>query len=1137
MKTKLSLLFLVSCFFCLVSLKAQIPQGFNYQAIARDGSGNILPNTPLQAMMYVQSLSTGGTLFWKELHSTVTTNSFGLFTLVVGKGTRQTESDVATFDLIDWSITPKYLKTEIYYSGSWKDMGTSQLMSVPYSMTAGDLAGTVDKLSVKGTTSGLEEALFEVKNKDGQTVFAVYNEGVRIYVSDGAKALKGGFAVGGFGTDKAESTKYLFVGKDSVRIYLDNNPLTKGAKSGFAVGGYDLTKGAVQNYLDVSADSVRIYIDSNPATKKLKGGFAVGGYDMTKAPKEEYLRVTRDSTRVYVNNNPAKAVKGGFAIGGFDDTKGTVTPFTSLTPENYFIGQKSGIKNTTGIHNSFLGFETGINNTSGRKNVFLGYHAGMSNDTASYNVFIGNESGLSNRFGRFNTFLGYQSGWTNLTANNNVFLGYKSGYKNEGEENVFIGVESGYSNTSGITNAFMGYNTGRSNMTGSSNVFIGTSSGFSNTTGSFNVFLGSQAGLFSNGTGNTFLGNQAGLSNTIGESNVFIGDMTGHENKEGLKNVFIGSSTGFKNITGNSNVVLGTEAGSNFTNLNNQVFIGTYSGLNLSDPSSYGNTFLGMSSGEIISLSQANTFIGYYSGSRINSGTDNVFVGCNTGGSGSSSGNILIGSYAGNTLEAGDNNNIFVGGSAGYNNKGSGNVFVGNNSGFSETGSNKLFIDNQPRGGESDARQKALIFGIFDANPANQVLTINGNVGIGTPSPSHKLHVVSPSRIVNNEFNDFAIEMNAFGTGTRYSYIDFHGDDTYGDYGLRILRGDSGPNTWAELTNRGTGVIHINAYDAGRVSLDTRNSSRLYVDENGNVGVGTVAPSAKLHVANNFYVGSGTYTNPEGWGSVIDLNDAGTSLFQIRSGSAEGRLMVHSSGWWGSPAGALLIGTKTNNSLCFATNSIIRMTISESGAINLAGGTINNIYGGVSLGNANTGWFSDNTSLSARIPNSTSGDFWVQSAGGAAVYMRVGPGIGGLYLVTGSAWKPGGGSWAVPSDGRLKNIHGEYAKGIDDIIALNPVLFSYKNDNPKGLPSSEEYVGLVAQDVQKIFPEAVSEAKDGYLNFDMHPVNVALINAVKELNNKIESSKLENQKLKAEVDELKALVNSLIANQSGGVDK
>jgi hypothetical protein len=100
--------------------------------------------------------------------------------------------------------------------------------------------------------------LFEVKNSTGQTVFAVYNEGVRVYVADGAKGLKGGFAVGGFGTDKAESQKYLVVSKDSTRIYLDTNPLTKKLKGGFAVGGYDLTKDITTNFMNVSIDESEV---------------------------------------------------------------------------------------------------------------------------------------------------------------------------------------------------------------------------------------------------------------------------------------------------------------------------------------------------------------------------------------------------------------------------------------------------------------------------------------------------------------------------------------------------------------------------------------------------------------------------------------------------------------------------------------------------------------------------------------------------------------------------------------------------------------------------------------------------------------------------------------------------------------
>jgi hypothetical protein len=336
MKTKLSLLLFLSFIFYLST--AQVPQGFNYQAIARDGTGNILPNTSLQAMMYVQSLSTGGTIFWKELHSTVTTNSFGLFTLVVGTGTRQPESTVATFNLIDWSVTPKYLKTEIYYAGSWKDMGTSQLMSVPYAMTSGDLAGTVDKLAVKGTTSALDEALFEVKNKNGQTIFAVYNEGVRIYVDDGAKGTKGGFAVGGFDMTKATKREYLVVSDDSIRMYLDNDPLTKGTKGGFAVGGFDMTKGSpVQNFLNVSADSVRIYV-ADADSKGVKGGFAVGGYDATKGLTQNLLMVSNDSVRVYVDNRTSdKGVKGGFAVGGYDVSKGAIQNLLTVSDDSVRI--------------------------------------------------------------------------------------------------------------------------------------------------------------------------------------------------------------------------------------------------------------------------------------------------------------------------------------------------------------------------------------------------------------------------------------------------------------------------------------------------------------------------------------------------------------------------------------------------------------------------------------------------------------------------------------------------------------------------------------------------------------------------------------------------------------------------------
>ena len=129
-----------------------------------------------------------------------------------------------------------------------------------------------------------------------------------------------------------------------------------------------------------------------------------------------------------------------------------------------------------------------------------------------------------------------------------------------------------------------------------------------------------------------------------------------------------------------------------------------------------------------------------------------------------------------------------------------------------------------------------------------------------------------------------------------------------------------------------------------------------------------------------------------------------------------------------------------------------------------------------------------------------------------------------LFEVDGSAGKPGGGSWTNSSDERLKDIMGEYNPGLDEIASLNPVVFYYKVDNPRGLPSENEYVGFIAQEVQVVFPEAVSEGPDGYLDFNMHPVNVALVNAVKELKVENDALKVKNASLEKEISKIKEIL-------------
>jgi trimeric autotransporter adhesin len=103
-----------------------------------------------------------------------------------------------------------------------------------------------------------------------------------------------------------------------------------------------------------------------------------------------------------------------------------------------------------------------------------------------------------------------------------------------------------------------------------------------------------------------------------------------------------------------------------------------------------------------------------------------------------------------------------------------------------------------------------------------------------------------------------------------------------------------------------------------------------------------------------------------------------------------------------------------------------------------------------------------------------------------------------LELSLNSAGKPGSNAWTITSDERLKTIHGPYSKGLNEILKLKPITYNYSNGNALKLPSDEQFYGFSAQEVQKVFPEAVKTGKDGYLNFDIHPILVSYINAFKE---------------------------------------
>jgi hypothetical protein len=120
-----------------------------------------------------------------------------------------------------------------------------------------------------------------------------------------------------------------------------------------------------------------------------------------------------------------------------------------------------------------------------------------------------------------------------------------------------------------------------------------------------------------------------------------------------------------------------------------------------------------------------------------------------------------------------------------------------------------------------------------------------------------------------------------------------------------------------------------------------------------------------------------------------------------------------------------------------------------------------------------------------------------------------------LLTVNGTASKPGGGTWSVPSDERLKNIKGRFNPGLKAVMQLQPIRYEYKRDNALGLKSEGEHIGFGAQALQKIIPEAVTKNSDGYLMVNNDPIIWTMLNAIKEQQKEIAELKGQVRKLQA----------------------
>ncbi len=142
-------------FFGAAHSQQQVPQKFSYQAVAVDGNGAVLENTPLCIRATIISGSFNGAQEWIEMHSAATTDDFGLFTIEIGEGDPIGGAQ-ADFADMRWGNFKHFLKIEMSLDANCTNfilVGTNQLLSVPYALYA-------ERAAVANTAIYADTALF-----------------------------------------------------------------------------------------------------------------------------------------------------------------------------------------------------------------------------------------------------------------------------------------------------------------------------------------------------------------------------------------------------------------------------------------------------------------------------------------------------------------------------------------------------------------------------------------------------------------------------------------------------------------------------------------------------------------------------------------------------------------------------------------------------------------------------------------------------------------------------------------------------------------------------------------------------------------------------------------------------------------
>jgi hypothetical protein len=479
--------------------------------------------------------------------------------------------------------------------------------------------------------------------------------------------------------------------------------------------------------------------------------------------------------------------------------------------ENTVVGAWAFRNNASGVDNAVLGAGAGMNNIIGSRNTFIGRFAGRHN-AGSNNVFLGNRAGqdetgsdklyISNSatvapliYGDFANHLLKVNG--TLNVNDAYNLPTTAGTANQVLQTNGAGQASWVNaSTLNITETDPQVSSTTANnipkwngttlvdgiaFDNGTNIGIGTGTPLEKMHVSGGNMLADRGAATASTTRRMTIGGaRSGAGNNFAELH-----FSNYDNNDGAVD-YMGATISSQNtantasgdlrfstkdatltekmiITNTGNVGIGTsspvaklhvkgltviDSGRiEFNNTGNSIFIGKDAGL-VDDRTTNDNVFIGFLSGVQSVSGISNVGVGGSTLTFIINGSNNTAIGAGALQASLGSNNTAIGRHAGAFSDFGNNN-----------------VFIGNNAGINETGNDKLYIDNS-------GTSTPLIYGDFAAN----VLTVNGNLGIGTTNPTQAKLVINGSQA--QTFASYGYLNRTHPTGT------INGNTTSNDYSI-----------------------------------------------------------------------------------------------------------------------------------------------------------------------------------------------------------------------------------------------------------------------------------------------------------------------------------------------------------------